>query len=384
MAWHFFRIFVLFFSLGAVGAPVLAQAQERILAEVVVMRHGIRAPILPGVSSPSLTERRWPEWEDGPGQLTRHGRDVVSIVGQDDGAFWRRSGLVAAGCPSVSVFTVIADTDQRTLDTAKAVAGAAFPSCDVPVTPATTLPQNPFKPVETAETVRLATNAMSQALADFHPNSEMAELMTSFGGVLKNPYWTLAPSTIEVSRGGWPVLHGPLLAAFQITDTFMMEYEQGMQAGWGALTAADVGRLLALNTLYARLTRRSAFLASVESAPVVGLIKETFARSLTGKKHVLLIVGHDDTLNALAGRFGLHWQAAGLPVDMPLPAGALIFDLVQNARGRQAVRFRYSAPTLEDARFPERLRKHGIVSVNLKPGICKETESCDYGVFSSQ
>lgn len=368
-------------ALYVIGTPPSAGAQGRVLAEVVVMRHGIRAPILPGVSTPPLTQRSWARWESGPGQLTHHGRQVVNIVGQFQGRTWRRMGLVPADCPVPEALTVIADTDQRTLDTAQAFVGAAFPTCNIPVTPATGLSANPFRPVETAETLRTATVAMSWALEGFHPDPVMATTMKEFGEVLGNPHWNAAPGKVSAVGNEWPVLRGPLLAAFQVTDTFMMEYEEGMAAGWGKLNEADVERLLSLNTLYGRLTRRVSGVAEPETVVIGRLINDAFAQSVSGKQHVTLIVGHDDTLNALAGELDLHWHAAGLPADMPLPAGALIFDLLDEGHQQLSVRFRYSAPTLDNARMPEQLQKQGPVSVAVSSNKCDGTKACPYDEF---
>ncbi|MBS1098610.1 hypothetical protein JK191_13890 [Gluconobacter sphaericus] len=368
-------------ALYAVGIPLLAHAQERILAEVVIMRHGIRAPILPSVSTPSLTQRPWVRWENAPGQLTHHGRQVVNIVGHFQAMAWRRMGLMPADCPVSEAFTAIADTDQRTLDTAQEFVGASFPTCNIPVTPATALPENPFRPVETTETLRTATVAMSRALEGFHPDPVMVRTMKEFGEVMENPDWNVAPGKVSVVGNEWPVLRGPLLAAFQVTDTFMMEYEEGMTTGWGKLNEADVERLLSLNTLYARLTRRVSGVAEPETAVIGRLINDAFVQSVNGKRHVTLIVGHDDTLNALAGELDLHWHAAGLPADMPLPAGALIFDLLDEGQHQLGVRFRYSAPALDDARMPEQLQKHGPVSMTVISNKCGEEKVCSYSVF---
>jgi len=290
-------------------------------------------------------------------------------------------GLVPADCPVPEALTVIADTDQRTLDTAQAFVGAAFPTCNVPVTPATVLPENPFRSIETAETVQTARVAMSWALEGFHPDPVMVTTMKEFGEVLANPDWNAAPDKVSVVGNEWPVLRGPLLAAFQVTDTFVMEYEEGMAAGWGKLNEADVERLLSLNTLYARLTRRVPEMAEPETAVIGRLINDAFAQSVSGKRHVTLIVGHDDTLNALAGKLDLHWHAAGLPADMPLPAGALIFDLLDEGHHQLSVRFRYSAPTLDDARILIQLQKHGPMSVTVTSNKCNGAKACPYNAF---
>ena len=154
-----------------------------------------------------------------------------------------------------------------------------------------------------------------------------------------------------------------------------------MTTGWGKLNEAGVERLLSLNTLYARLTRRVSGVAEPETAVIGRLINDAFAQSVNGKRHVTLIVGHDDTLNALAGELDLHWHAAGLPADMPLPAGALIFDLLDEGQHQLGVRFRYSAPALDDARMPEQLQKHGPVSMTVISNKCGEEKVCSYSVF---
>lgn len=359
--------------------PAAAWAEQRVLAEVVIMRHGIRAPILPGVSTPPLTKRAWPRWPDSPGQLTRHGRDVVRIMGRYDGAAWRRAGLLPPGCPTSGAFDVVADTDQRTLDTARALLDAAFPRCAVPLASAADAAENPFRPVLSPDTVRLAREAAGAALEDFRPDRTVREVSRKLGKVLDNPGWQGLAGPGEMSRDGWPVVRGPLLAAFQVTDTFMMEYEQGMKPGWGRLAEADVERLLVLNTLYARLTRRPPGVSAPETATIRGMIGTVFARASARSRHVTLIVGHDDTLNALAGAFGLHWRAQGVPADMPLPAGGLVFDLLEDGT-RQSVRIRYVAPTLGEARAPARLRRDGP---RIVPLPCDGRKACTMAAFSA-
>jgi hypothetical protein len=100
---------------GVQAAPTRALVREGI---VVMMRHGVRPPTKDPAMPRGVAAQEWPRWDVAPGYLTAHGGAGVEVLGRDD-ARWMK----LRDCGAVRI---IADSDQRTIATARHWARAAL------------------------------------------------------------------------------------------------------------------------------------------------------------------------------------------------------------------------------------------------------------------
>lgn len=59
----------------------------------LVQRHGVRSPTQKSEVLKAWAEKDWPDWKVGPGELTSHGKAVVSLVAKTAGNEYRAKGL---------------------------------------------------------------------------------------------------------------------------------------------------------------------------------------------------------------------------------------------------------------------------------------------------
>ena len=75
-------------ALLACAALIWTSASEaaplRVERVVVVMRHGVRAPIVGEAPEDTLTGAPWPTWPVPPEHLTPHGAKALEILGDVD------------------------------------------------------------------------------------------------------------------------------------------------------------------------------------------------------------------------------------------------------------------------------------------------------------
>lgn len=122
------------------GAPGLAQsppaARQNTKLEFVVYltRHGVRSPTGEASRYDEYSALPWPQWEVPPGYLTPHGYKLMNLFGAYDRAWLADAHLFAVtGCEAAPHVTVLADSDERTRETGKALVEGMFPGCAVPV-----------------------------------------------------------------------------------------------------------------------------------------------------------------------------------------------------------------------------------------------------------
>ena len=122
---------VLFAAALLAAAPVTAKepplpAGLRLDRVVLMMRHGVRPPTKSPPMPAGTASAPWPSWPVEPGYLTPHGRAAVGQVGTYDRASWIAAGLLPrTGCARLRI---VADSDQRTIETARAYVVALAPA----------------------------------------------------------------------------------------------------------------------------------------------------------------------------------------------------------------------------------------------------------------
>ena len=324
----------------------------------------------------------WPAWSVPPGYLTEHGAHLMTLFGAYDRQQLAGEGLLApSGCEDAAHITFYADSDQRTRETGKALAAGLFPGCAPAVKglPEGT-PDALFHPLETRATLvdqALAVAAISGRIGD-NPNNpteayraQLTELDRILGhcgdpatpaakrqSILEIPA-KLTPGTEDHLAD----LRGPLSTASTLTENFLLEYTEGMNAsdvGWGCVNGANLGSLLELHTVASEFSQRPRPIARAQASNLLNQVLLSLSQAATGKPvagaissisdRALFLIGHDTNIASIAGLLDLDWIADGRQDDTP-PGGALVFELWHPAAGSQDfVRVYYTTQTLEQMR----------------------------------
>jgi 4-phytase/acid phosphatase len=348
---------------------------------VVVTRHGVRAPLSDRINQ--YAPEPWPDWKVPPGFLTPHGRELIKIFGGYDRAYLANAGLLsAAGCADAARIYFWADTDERTIETGRALSEGLLPGCNVAVH---SLPVGAKDPLFDGLSVNpghvdrnLAVAAIlgrigadpEALLGAYRPAFEQLQQIligcipaATCGAGTKLPAQPLLGPPIAVvpgNAGGLADVTGPLNIGATLAESLLLEYTNGMRGsdlGWGRLNESNLRQIMALNTAYFDLTRRTPYSARVRISNLLSHVLDSMRQAATGKAvpgalgkpgdAVLFLVGHDANLANFSGLLNLSWLLPGYQRDDTPPGGALVFELWRVASGGYTVRTYYTAQNLE-------------------------------------
>jgi 4-phytase/acid phosphatase len=349
---------------GAADAQAPSPPKLTLERVVLLMRHGVRPPTKAPAMPARVTPERWPEWPVAPGWLTPHGADAVTALGVADRAGLTRAGLLpASGCPKPGAIAIIADSDQRTIATADAWLKGFASGCTA------TREQKPqgeddplFSPLGNGATidadaanaaVKVAIGTGGLTAVDRKYAALLKRLDTILCGTprpgcgVANEPTTLTPAT-ATSR---PKLGGALDTASTAAQILLLEYADGKplgDIGWGRATAADVTALSEFHALEFRLLARPLPLARANMT----LLNRKIDAALTAPDgaRVTMISGHDTQVANFGGLIGGHWRVPGFAEDDPAPGGAIMIELLRDAKGAAFVRVKYRAQPLDRLR----------------------------------
>jgi 4-phytase/acid phosphatase len=336
---------------GMVAANPAAPPQLRYV--VIISRHGVRSPTWDNARLNQYASEPWPEWGVPPGHLTPHGRTLMQLMG----AYYRdwllsEHLLNAEGCGDVDRVYIHADTDQRTVETGRALAETLLPGCAVAVHSVPQGSRDPlFDPIAAGIAKpdwELAAKAVRERLGE-HPEHFLDSYRAAFealqfvlAGGGGTPKKTIElPEKISVTSTGKSIqLNEALAVASTLGENLLLEYAEGMKGkdlGWGRLTSDNLYKILELHALSADLTRRTPYIAQGRGSDLLGSILRSMEQAETGKAvpgalgppndTVLILSGHDTNLANLSGMLGLSWGMPGYPRCATPPGGALIFSL---------------------------------------------------------
>jgi 4-phytase/acid phosphatase len=391
-------------------SALASDSHEALKYVVIVSRHGVRSPTGKTDQLNQFSSLPWPAWSVPPGNLTEHGAKLMTLFGAYDRAYLVKQALLApSGCGDAGHITILADSDQRTRETGKALASGLMPGCPMDVQAlAEGTPDPLFHPLAVAATQpdkQIATAALAGRIGNdpsglveaYRPQLQaMEDVLTGTGPSPKMSLFDI-PSSIAPGKSDHLVdLRGPLGTAATMAENLLLEYTEGMpQVGWSRVDEHKLRELMQLHTASADLERRTPYLARAQSAPMLGRILDSMQQAITQKPvsgalgrtsdRLLLLVGHDTNLTNIAGALDLSWLIDGRRDDTP-PGGALVVELWQSGnRSTYSVRLFYTAQTLNQMRnatplslddAPER------VPVFI-PGCSRADMSCDWSAFQS-
>jgi 4-phytase/acid phosphatase len=363
-------------SAGIVLAQGTPARGEELKFVAIVTRHGVRPPTVSNDQINPYSAKPWPKWDVPPGYLTAHGRALMRLFGAYDRAQFARAGLFSpSGCADADRVYFWADTDERTIETGRALAEGMLPGCGVQVHSAPAGTRDPlFNPVAAGvgqPDPELAVAAVSgrigghpdALLTAYRPALETMQRVLTAGKKVKQSLLEL-PVSLGPAAGGLAEMRGPLTTAASLAEDFLLEYTNGMKGhdlGWGRLTESNLRQMMALHVAYTDLARRTPQIGRTSASNLLSHVVKAIEQAVTGKAvpgaignagdRMLVIVGHDGNLSNIQGTLNLAWLLPGYqPNDTP-PGGALVFELWrQAADGEYSVRTYYTAQTLEQMR----------------------------------
>jgi 4-phytase/acid phosphatase len=408
---------------GPVQSAAAPSASRDADLQLVVMlsRHGVRSPIGARDLYGKYAAAPWAAWDVQPGYMTAHGYQLMKIFGAWDRTQFSSENLFApAGCADAAHVSIIADSDQRTRETGKALAEGMFPGCTIAVhAGAEGTSDALFRPID-AGAVHPDTALASAAVAGRiggNPNN-LTELyrsqLTLLDHVLAGcghapadaPRTSIfaIPATLAPGSGDNPAaLRGPVTSAATIAENLLLEYTQGMSqadTGWGCLDGATLRTIMQVNSANWDYTKRTPAIARVYASPLLDRILKTMQQSVNGGSatgaavtgalgkpgdRLVILVGHDTNIATVAGALHIDWVFDGRADDTP-PGGALLFELWRpRDGGKPFVRLEYIAQTLEQMRNSVTLTPQSppAVAPIFVPGCGRQDLSCTWEEFSA-
>jgi 4-phytase / acid phosphatase len=379
---------LLLFSSLPFTQPASAQAPVRdanLQLVIVLSRHGVRSPLTAQADLDKYSAAPWPKWEVAPGILTNHGYELMKIFGAWDRTKFAGEGLLApAGCADATQVTILADVDERTRETGKALAEGMFPGCNIDVH---SRPDGTIDPLflthkagighpdpafaAAAIAGRIGGNPANLTEAYRPQLTALDRILAGCGRLPSNPQRTSIfeiPASLTPGSGDSPVVaRGALVTGSTLAENLLLEYTDGMSeadTGWGCLDGATLRYIMQANIAAWNYEERTPAIARMNASNLLDHIRSTMEQSVSGKPvagalgksgdRLVILVGHDTNIATVAGALGIDWIADGRADDSP-PGGALVFELWRSPKGKSFVRVAFTAQTLEQMRNSEPL-----------------------------
>jgi len=356
-------------ALAVTIAATEAHAADSLQLERVVLlyRHGVRTPLPGEIQLNEVTGKPWPTWAQPPSELTPHGAAGARLMGRYDRQRLATAKLFSVrGCPGSSQLGFWANTDQRTIASAQALAEGFASGCHIHIGHLPQGSEDPlFHPIEAGATAWNAQDSVASitsstggpdALIGPHTLALATFAKVMGCGSNRDPDWCHSDhwhgSLTISSDAQHMVLSGPIATTSGTAEVILMAYAEGRpmrDVGWGRVTPAQLEQLSQLHALlfdiYARPDYMAERVASVMSQRIIHLLQDERAPRLS------VLVGSDNNIVALASVLGLHFKMPGYAEDDPPIGGALGIELWRDsADGRRYVRVFYQAQNLEQLR----------------------------------
>ena len=397
-------------------ASAQAAAPDAHLELVIVLsRHGVRSPLTAQADLDKFSAAPWPKWDVAPGILTAHGYQLMKDFGAWDRTKFSAEGLLdPSGCADAAHVTIVADTDERTRETGKALSEGMFPGCGISVhsqpgdatdplfSPRKANVGNPDPALNAAAIAGRIGGDPVNLTETYRPQlTALDRILSGCGHLPPNPKRT---SIFDIQAGpkagsGGPPFEarGPVFTASTLAENLLLEYTQGMsdaETGWGCVDGATMRLVMQANIAAWNYQDRTPTVARTYASNLIEHIRATLQQRATKKPvpgalgkpgdRLVILVGHDTNIVTVAGALGIDWIADGRVDDSP-PGGALIFELWRSSKGGSFVRLAFTEQTLEQMRKSDPLNAaNPPVEVPIFVPACSRPDlSCTWDSFSA-
>lgn len=403
-------------SSGVANAQQNADVQQADLQFVVALsRHGVRSPIHSTEALNKYSAAPWPKWDVPPSYLTPHGYALMKLFGVWDRVNFSGQGLFSpVGCGDAGHVTIVADSDQRTRETGKALAEGMFPGCAIEVHAQAEGTADPLFHIPGG--IRPADRTLAAAAIAGRTGGDANQLTEALRPQLAALDQVLAgcgratptdvrrtsifdiPATPGAGSGRALGNSGPLTVAATMAENILLEYTTGMSdadTGWGCVDGAKLRELMQLDTASWEYGFRTQTVARIYGSNLLDRIERSLEQSATGRPvagalskpddRLLLIVGHDTNIATVAGALGADWIIDGRVNDTP-PGGALLFEVWKpRDGGSRFVRMEYTAQTLEQMRQlqPLTVANPPAAAPVFVPGCSRADKTCTWDAFAA-
>lgn len=382
---------------------------------VILSRHGVRSPIGDIHELDQYSAAPWPKWEVQPSYLTPHGYELMKLFGTWDRTRFAQDGLFAStGCEGSDQITIIADSDERTVQTGKALAEGMFPSCTIEVHAKAEGAVDPLfrlnggahgndKALASAAVIGRMGGDPKRLTEAFRPQlAAMDKVLAGCGHAAstdqKRESIFDVPAGMSSGTTNSSSYHGPVSVASTMAEDFLLEYTDGKSdadVGWGCVSGPTLRELMQLDTANWEYNYHTPTVARIYASNLLDHIEKSIEQNISGHSvagalskvndRMLLVVGHDTNIVTVAGALGINWVIDGRVDDTP-PGGALLFEVWRSGDGGwPSVRVEYSAQTLEQMRQTQVLSdtNRPAVAPVFIPGCSQQDGSCTWEGFSA-
>jgi 4-phytase / acid phosphatase len=347
------------------SATASQAAAPRVERVVIIMRHGVRAPIVGEAPPDTLTGAPWPAWSVPPEHLTARGAKALEILGRSDRQWLAGLGVLPArGCPAQGRLRIWTNTAERTIASGEALARGLAPGCAIPVGHR---PQGevdplfeplragvaPFDPAAAIASIQTYTGGVDHLAARLQP--ELDELDRVLGCGAGKACSARRASRVAPSADGRGIdLTGPVRDASGTAQVLLLQYVEGLSpsaANWRGVEPGALKRLGALHAALFDVFTRPPYMTARQAGPLGRRVLEAFHTPGTGG--VDIFMGHDTNVTAMAAALGAALDAPGYATGDVPPGGALILMSLADEAGNRWVRAYYQTQS------PETLRSLG-------------------------
>ena len=347
-----------------------ANSGARLEYSAILNRHGVRSGLVSLETLHEYSSQPWHPTSVPTGYMTAHGRWEMQMMGDWNREYFRQRGLVSdkPGCEDASHFFFRADSIQRDIESARAIAYAMFPDCKVAIhSPTPGTPDPMFLGATSPGLVDLdlagaafegRTGGDPRLILKAHA-TEVAIMQKILTGDGPPPQKTLL-TPVPPKGDRYTHATSQLDPLNNVTDALLLEYEEGFPANetaWGRLNESNLPALMTLQEAFVDLTWDNPLIARARGSDLLAHMLRSMQQAVSGHPvegalgnvgdRALFILGHDSDFGHFATMLSLSWILDGFPPKATPPGAAMMFEIWRDVSGQRTVRLSLVGQTIQ-------------------------------------
>ena len=335
-----------FFFSATAGASPSKSDRPQLKRVVMLFRHGIRAPYMPGyVNMNDYSALPWPAWPVKPGLLTPHGAKLIQGLGTYFRTVYDKPlHLSEQECKVIDLNYSRTDNVERTKLTGKAFLEGFLPQCSIQIPTTNSASADPyFRPLKAHVCTPNSAIASQAVLERIGSYEKLLQKYASSLALLQNITNCCNPS---LCKGTTPCtllniphvmnptgeITGPFDVADNLIESFYLEKAEGFPSkdiGWGKVDDSVITQLDPVHVENQTVAHRISYLAQTQGSSLAALIFASIKEAVQNDAvpPLVLLAGHDDNIANISALFGLSWHPKTYIENQIPPASCLIFEL---------------------------------------------------------